>query len=161
MVLRASRNTARTGITLLAAALLAGCATLRTTDPAVAAAERILGPHTGGLAVSVIVPSADRDGASVSADRLRDAVRRTEAEMARIFGGYTTHTGTHGGWLDDRGVVETEAHAAIVTTYGGTGDADQTLAAVRSLAAGLARDLNQHCITIIVNDRMFLVPPAE
>jgi hypothetical protein len=160
MVSRESKGTVLACITLLAA-LLAGCSTLRTTDPAVAAAERILGPHTGGLAVSVIVPSADRDGVSLAENRLRDAVRRTEGEMARIFGGYTTHTGTHGGWLDDKGVVETEGHAAIVTTYGGTGDADQTLAAVRRLAAGLARDLNQHCVAVLVNDRMFLVPPTE
>jgi len=141
------------------AVLLAGCAGLRATDPATAAAERILGPHTGGLAVSVIVPSVDREGAPIAPERLREAVLRTEGEMARIFGGYTTHVGTHGGWLDERGAVQVEEHAAIVTTYGGTRDADKTLAAVRDLAAALARELNQQWIAGIVNDRMYLVPP--
>ena len=145
---------------MAAAVLLAGCATLRTTDQIERRAERILGPHTGGLAVSVIVPSVDRDGVSIAPDRLRASVLRTETEMARIFGGYTTHTGTHGGWLDEKGVIEAEVHAAIVKTYGGTRDADKTLAAVRDLAAGLARDLNQHFVTVIVNDRMYLVPAA-
>ena len=144
----------------LLAALSTGCATVRMADPA-AAAERILGPHTGGLAVSVVVPSVDREGAPIAREQLRAAVSRVEGGMSRIFGGYTTHTGTHGGWLDEKGVVETEEHAAIVTTYGGTKDADQTLAAVRHLAAALARDLNQHCVTVIVNDRMYLIPPAE
>ncbi len=141
--------------------LSAGCAAPRGTDPGVAAAERILGPHTGGLAVSIIVPSTARDGVPIPRERLGEAVRRTEAEMARIFGGYTTHTGTHGGWLDEKGSVEREEHAAIVTTYGGPKDADQTLAAVRDLAATLARDLNQQCIAVIVNDRMHLIPPAN
>ncbi len=140
--------------------MLAGCATLRGTDPADAAAERVLGPHTGGLVVSVIVPSVDREGAAVAPELLRAAVQRTEAEMARVFGGYTTHTGTHGGWLDEQGRVQAEEHAAIVTTYGGTQDADQTLAAVKELAAGLARDLRQQCVTVIVNDRMYLISPA-
>ena len=141
--------------------LLAGCATLRGTDPGSAAADRILGPHSGGLVVSVIVPSADRNGTAIAPEQQRAAVRRTEGEMARIFGGYTTHTGTRGGWRDDKGAVETEEHAAMVTSYGGDKDADQTLAAVRDLAAALARDLNQHCISVIVNDRMYLVLPAK
>ena len=110
--------------------------------------------------MSVIVPSVDRDGAPLSEDRLQAAVRRTESELARIYGGYTTHTGTRGGWLDEQGRVQAEAHAAIVTTYGGGGGGDAALAAVRALAAGLARDLNQHCVTVVVNNRMYLVPPA-
>lgn len=144
----------------LAVLLLAGCASLRGVEPGVAAADRILGPHTGGMVVSVIVPSVDREGRSVAPEQLRAAVQRTEAELARLFGGYTTHTGTRGGWLNDGGNVEAEEHAAIVTTYGGGKDANQTLAAVRALAAGLARDLNQQCVAVIVNGRMYLIPPA-
>ncbi len=141
--------------------LISGCAALRGTDQGVAAADRILGPHTGGLVVSIIVPSVDRDGTPIAEDRTRAAVLRTEAELARIYGGYTTHTGTHGGWLDEKGAVEAEGHAAIVTAYGGGKDAGQALAAVRILAAALARELKQHCIAAIVNDRMYLIPPVE
>jgi hypothetical protein len=145
---------------LLVVLALGGCAALRGADRGDAAAERILGPHTGGLAVEVIVPSVDRDGAALAPERLRAAVLRAEAEMARVFGGYTTRTGTRGGWLDEQGRVRVEEHAAIVTTYGGGRDAEQTLAAVRGLAAALAGELNQHCIAVVVNDRMYLVPPA-
>jgi hypothetical protein len=141
------------------AMLLAGCATPRGADPS-AVAERILGPHTGGLVVSVIVPSVARDGVPLAPGRLREAVRRTEAEMARAFGGYTTHTGTHGGWMDENGAVRTEEHAAIVTTYGGARNAEQTLRTVRALAAALARELNQECVAVVVNGRMYLVPPG-
>ena len=41
-----------------------------------------------------------------------------------------------GRWLDDKGTVEKEEHAAVVTTYGGGKNADRTLAVVRELAAG-------------------------
>ena len=153
-----SRRFALAFITLLTL-LPAGCATLRAPDSA-ATAEKILGPHTGGLAVSLVIPSVDRNGSPIAQAQLQAAVTRVEGEMARVFGGYTTHTGTHGGWLDDKGFVEAEEHAAIVTTYGGANDAQRTLAAVRDLAAALARDLNQHFVTVIVNDRMYLVPPA-
>ncbi len=140
--------------------LSAGCATTGAAGLD-AKAGRILGPHTGGLVVSLIVPSVDRDGVAIVPERLQEAMRRTEGEMARVFGGYTTHTGTHGGWLDEKGVLRIEEHAAIVTAYGNTKDADKTLAAVRDLAAGLARELNQECVAVIVNDRMYLVPAAK
>jgi len=101
----------------------------------------------------------DREGKAVAPERLSAIVRRTEAELARLFGGYTTQTGTHGGWLYEKETVAVEEHAAIVTTYGGGKETAAVLTAVRTLAAGLARDLNQQCVAVIVNSRMYLVPP--
>lgn len=143
--------------------LLAGCAVVgpvRHEHPWIDAAMGAA--PTGSSSLALVIPTRDRDGHPLGVTRTGDAVRRVEGAFAECFGGFTTITGTHGGWADGAGTVHREDHAAIVVSYfdARAPESRDRVRRIRELAAALGRDLNQESVALFADGRMWLIPPG-
>lgn len=81
---------------------------------------------------------------ALPADKLIEGMVRAKEALIRVCGGVSSYSG-RGSWADDTGTVISEETCTLVS-YG----SEAQTRAVRSIAAQLRDDLDQHCVLFSV-----------